>query len=97
MLVTFSCQMYGDVTFFGGAAVSLLKMMGRSGAVPGAISAEDVPEALKQLTDAVKTLPGDDQASDDQEERPVPLKDRAAPLLELLKAAASANVYVMWE
>ncbi len=49
MLVTFKTSAHADITMFGSAAVSLLKMMGQSGNVPGAIMAEDIPAALDKL------------------------------------------------
>ncbi len=53
MLVTFTTKAYADITMFGDVAVSLLKMMGHSGTVPGAILAADVPAALGRLTAAI--------------------------------------------
>ena len=49
MLVTFSCDVYPNTTYFGDVAQTLFKMMGQSGNVPGAILAEDVPKALERL------------------------------------------------
>ena len=56
MLVTFSCDVYADTTYFGDIAQSLLKMMGHSGNVPGAILAEDIPKALERLKSAIEKL-----------------------------------------
>ena len=53
MLVTFKTTASGDITMFGSAAVSLLKMMGQSGNVPGALMAEDIPAALEKLEKAL--------------------------------------------
>lgn len=60
MLVTFKTSANADITMFGGAAVSLLKMMGQSGNVPGAIMAEDIPAALSRLKKALAEQPGSD-------------------------------------
>jgi len=43
MLVTFITKAYADITMFGDVAVAMLKMMGHSTTVPGAIVAEEVP------------------------------------------------------
>lgn len=56
MLVTFKTSAYSDITMFGTAAVSLLKLMGQSGNVPGAILAADVPQALKTLHEGLAKL-----------------------------------------
>jgi hypothetical protein len=53
MLVTFTTKAYANITMFGDVAVTLLKMMGHSGTVPGAILAADVPAALSRLTAAI--------------------------------------------
>lgn len=49
MLVTFSCPAYGKITLFGDVALKLLKMMGHSQTVPGALLADDIPAALTRL------------------------------------------------
>jgi Domain of unknown function (DUF1840) len=50
MLVTFTTKAYVDIPMFGDIALAMLKMMGYSATVPGAILAEDVPVALNRLT-----------------------------------------------
>lgn len=101
MLVTFSCPAYADITMFGDVAVRLLKMMGHSGTVPSAISAEDVQAALERLeaaVDAEKSSPKTDASTEGEAgEAAVSLPRRALPLIELLKAAAKARCAVMWD
>jgi len=55
VLVTFTCKAYADITMFGDVALGMLRMMGHSEMVPGAILAEDVPAALDRLKRAVET------------------------------------------
>lgn len=103
MLVTFTCKAYADITMFGDVALSMLKMMGHSGTVPGAILAKDVPAALERLKraiDAAKATSAQSEPKpqdDDSDERPVSLAHRALPLIELLAAAARENCDVMWK
>ena len=108
MIVTFSCEAYADTTYFGSVAQSLLKMMGHSGNVPGAILAEDIPKALERLQSTIEALKGasaptpntsgeDSAEQDDWNEKSVTLVNRALPLIELLTAAAKANSNVMWD
>ncbi len=102
MLVTFECKAYSNITYFGDIAKQLLHMMGHSGTIPGAILADDVPETLKRLqTGLAQHAQAQAPSSDDQDdasdkEKPVQLKTRAMPLLELLTAAAKARCDVMW-
>ena len=54
MLVTFTTNTYADITLFRDVALALLKMMGHSATVPGAILAADIPAALSRLTTAIE-------------------------------------------
>jgi len=102
MIVTFSTDAFGDMTMFGDVAVSLLKKMGHSGTVPGAIMADDVPAALAKLTTAIETLKEqqadpNSTSNNDESEPAVSLAKRALPLINLLNAAAEKKTDVMWE
>ncbi len=99
MLVTFTTEAYADITMFGDVALSMLKMMGHRPIVPGAILAEDVPEALSRLKAALPAdeIPVDEDEDEDEDEPGVSVSHRALPLIELLTAAANAKVNVMWE
>lgn len=101
MLVTFTCKAYADITMFGDVALGMLKMMGHSGTVPGAILAEDVPAALDRLKGAIEAAPARNESrkaeDDDPDEPPVSLAHRALPLIELLTAAAQQKADVMWK
>ena len=109
MIVTFRSDAYADIMMFGDIAIQLLKLMGHSGTVPGALLAEDVPEALASLKKAIaddkariaataKPEPLDEDEKDDKDrEPPVQLAHRALPLIELLAASAAAKRGVMWD
>ncbi len=98
MLVTFTTKAYADITMFGDVAIAMLKMMGHSGAVPGAIRAEDVPAALSRLTAAIDAkIPLPLHVDKDADEPTVSTTHRAMPLLELLAAAARDGCGVMWK
>lgn len=97
MLVTFTTAAYADITLFGDVALTLLKMMGHSATVPGAILAADVPLALNRLSAAIdseKASPSDNDKNAD--EPVVSLANRGLPLTDLLAAAAKAKENVMW-
>ena len=102
MLVTFSTDAYANIMVFGDVAQQLLKMMGHSGSVPGAIVAEDVGNALKHLREAIENSPEEEHASSDEKDddpraTAVSLKKRALPLIELLDAADRKKCDVMWK
>lgn len=112
MLVTFRSTATESITMFGDVAMELLKLMGASGRIPGALNPEDVPAALQRLETAVERLkveshsktpapPADneDAAAEEEteDEPPVEIAVRAVPLLSLLKRAAAAKAEIMWE
>jgi ATP phosphoribosyltransferase regulatory subunit HisZ len=98
MLVTFSCKAYADITMFGDVAVSLLKLMGHSGTVPGALAAEEVSVALERLRAALaEQAQSEVEPRVESDETPVSLAHRAMPLVALLEAALDAHTHVMWD
>ena len=99
MLITFKTKSYANITMFGDVGEKLLKMMDYGDSVPGAITAEDVPQALSNLKRGLESVmevvePAGD-ADDDQPA--VSLHTRAVPLLELLQSAIDDANYVRWE
>lgn len=104
MLVTFESAV-GRVTLFGNVAEQLLRMMGHSGTIPSAVLADDIPEALANLKQALAVMePGQEgeesaetEAGNDEREARVSLRNRAFPLIRLLEDAARAHSDVMWE
>ena len=105
MLVTFSTKSHADITMFDHVAEALLRLMGQSGAVPGAILSGDIPPALDRLKAAVAesgsqpgpAAPGAKEEKHDEEAPPpVSLRQRAYPLIGLLEAAIRANTDVTW-
>ena len=106
MLIRFSSIQTGSITMFGDVAVQLIKMLGASGAIPGAIGAEDIPEAVKRLREQLqlhaasnaKRSDASPNARDEEDrEPPIALTTRAGPLIDILERAAAADASVMWE
>lgn len=98
MLVTFTTDAYADITMFGDVALTMLKMMGHSKTVPGAILAADIPMALNRLKAAIDSEKPSPPVEDEGEDEPVvSMADRALPLINLLTAAAKAECNVMWK
>ena len=101
MLITFTTDAYGDITMFGDAGLSMIKMMGHSVSVPGAILAADVPAAMNKLIAAVEAAetppPAKDEDDEEEEEEAVSIANRALPLIELLASAVREKSDVMWK
>lgn len=111
MLVRFHSKASAGVTMFGDIATELLRIMGTSGMVPGALLAQDVPGALRRLKQAAESSEGDripqrprsknelrgKENEEEDEVAKVNLRTRAYPLLQLLETAAAEECAVVWE
>lgn len=107
MLVTFSTKVSADITMFGDVAIEMLRHMGQTGAIPGALLGPDIPPALARLKQAVATVgsrpsgnpvpdPKDRMDDDRGTTSLVSMRQRAVPLVQLLEAAARENADVTW-
>jgi hypothetical protein len=105
MLVTFHSKAWSRITMFGDVAVTLLKMAGHSGTVPSALLAADIPAALARLEQELAAAGAEEDSkqggrSDDEDAenaKPVGIRLRAYPLIQMLSAAARQRCDVMWE
>lgn len=103
MLVTFQSKAWSSITFFGDVAARLLKLMGHSGTVPGALLAADIPAAIARLQQALAAAGSEEKnrqsaltGDDENAPPPIGLGLRAQPLIQLLSAAALQDCDVMW-
>ena len=105
MIVKFSTRQ-GDVFMHGEAALALLRGMGHTGSVPGAILSADLPDALARLERTLETSgetvpvppPSEGERADAPErDPPVTLRTRAVPLVDLLRTAISRGSDLMWD
>lgn len=111
MIVTFRTKAHAEITMFGNVAVELLKLAGMTGNVPTAILGADVASVLAKLEHALAEYAaahgaGAPSAAESREpsagrdderaaDPTVPLRNRALPVLELLRAAAAEKADVM--
>ena len=99
MLIRFDSKS-GTITMFGEVAKKLLRLMGQSGAVPGAILAADISAATQKLKQGLGSAGGAQPKQGnggDDGEPDVSLKQRAHPLIELLERASQRGDDVVWE
>ncbi|WP_419421026.1 DUF1840 domain-containing protein [Legionella sp. D16C41] len=99
MLVTFTSESYGKLTFFGDIARRLIQLMGHSNNIPGAITADDIDLALNNLLDGLDKLKNKVKAMQfDQEDEPdISLATRAVPLIDMLKSAKENRESIIWQ
>jgi hypothetical protein len=105
VIVKFSTR-FGVLTMHGEAAIALLRAMGHTGTVPGAILAADLPDALARLERVIE-IAGDSNPTpappraDDEDERDrepvITLRKRALPLIDMLRTAIARDSDLMWE
>ena len=109
MLVKFSTR-FGQLVMQGEPAVALIRLGGHSGTVPSAVLAAELPGFLAKLRAGLE-LQGDQVSppapiqktggtwEDDQEprERPIKLRLRAVPLLDMLDTAIKQQSDLLWE
>jgi hypothetical protein len=104
MPITFKSKHSPDILMLETVALELIKLMGHSGTVPGALATQDIPEALAHLKRAVASAPDraleadrDDGKEGEEREPPVSVAQRATPLIETLEAAIINDDYVIWD
>lgn len=105
MLYKFKSKAAGDVIMMGPAGDAVLRLLGRDSEPTGIFEAADLPNLIATLETAV-------QADDDARARAeaeaaaegtklapregVTLRQRAWPLVEMMKRAHAANVEIVW-
>jgi len=104
MLIRFTSDVAGPFIMLGDNALPLLRLMGMSGSEQGAVSGEDLRQALQRLQTGLQRTAdmadgplstGEEHEQD--EAVPVSLQRRALPLLEMLQRAVRDDGYVMWQ
>jgi hypothetical protein len=106
MPITFTTKSYADITMLNDTGEVMLELMDFGSLMPGAIAANDVPQALSNLQKnlADKSDQKDQEYDENEDENedeedqtsPVSMTTRAMPLLELLKSAANNDNNVSW-
>jgi hypothetical protein len=107
MIVNFSTR-FDRLTMFSEPALALLRMLGHSATLPGAMLAADLPTALARLRAALVLgghvpspaptpgpRPGDEERRDD--EQLVDLSTRAIPLISMIERAIAGGSDLMWD
>ena len=99
MLITFKSKAHADIVMLGDSARELIRLMGKSEALPSAVGPDGIPKALAKLKAALAEQVGTpaDNNDDDDENENISLHTRAIPLIEMLEASEQAQVPVMWE
>lgn len=106
MIVTFRSKAAGEVIMLGEHARPLLELAGKSAEIAGGgrgvFTAAQLPDAIARIEAALKaeSAPYTNDRDPDEEEKArnaVSLKQRAFPLLDMMRHAAARGVDVTWE
>ena len=109
MLVKFSTS-FGQLLMQGEPAIALIELGGHSGTVPSAVLAAELPGFLAKLQAGLE-LQGDQESppppvkepgagweeEEEPRERPIKLRLRAVPLLDMLDTAIKQQSDLLWE
>lgn len=104
MLVSFESSTDGHLQMFADVASPILRYLNKTPAPRGVMTLDELPAllaALKQLrdgADAATVLAGDAHAAADIEAHqiPVSLRQRVAPLIELMQHTLAHEGYLLW-
>jgi hypothetical protein len=106
VIYKFKSKAAGDVIMLGPTGDAVLRAIGREPSPKGIIEPDDMPAAMKALEaaitadDARRARTDDDQAAEADEAKgkpdPISLRQRAWPLVEMLKRAHGAREPVVW-
>jgi len=102
MIYKFKSKAAGDVIMLAPGGDSVLRIIGKEPAAKGIIEAADMPAAMKAIEQAVaadeaarKQPEADDEAKPGKGDG-VTLRQRAWPLLEMMKRSHAAGEPIVW-
>lgn len=105
MIYKFRSKSAADVIMMGPNGDEVLRIIGKTPGPKGIIEPADMPAAIKALEEAVaadealQQAQRDDERDDDDTPRPgghVSLRQRAWPLVEMMRRAHGASHEVVW-
>jgi len=102
MPITFKSKNAPDIVMLEGVARELLRLLGHSGTVPGALAAEDLPAALAKLRAGLAAAPAlaadrEIESDDEERTREVSSAHRALPLIAMIEGAIAEGNHVIWD
>ena len=105
MIYKFKSKAAGDVIMMGPTGDKVLGLIGKSASAQGIIEPAQMPSAIQALADAIaaddaaraaNAQDGDDEAASSGARDPISLRQRAWPLVEMMKRAHAADAPITW-
>ena len=94
-MIVFKTKKHANVVMFEQVALNLIGLMQHSKTVPGALTEEEIEQAINNLRKAMSSPSA--QTGDNWDDDSVSLSHRAQPLLDLLENAHQNKQHVIWE
>jgi len=95
MIYKFKSKVAGDVIMLQPHGDQMMRLIGREPAAKGIIETADLPAAIRALQEAAEQAPTPTD-SDSEGNRGVGLKQRAWPLVEMMKRSLAAGEPIVW-
>lgn len=100
MIYKFKSQATGDLIMLGPHGDHVLELLGRAPSAKGIIEVADMPAAIQALEAAVaadeRQGAGAETLVDDEGRKPVGLRQRLWPMVEMLHRAQAGNEAIVW-
>ena len=100
MIYKFKSQATGDLIMLGPHGDQLLELLGRMPAAKGIIEVADMATAIATLEKAIEGDESQDEkrngSAADDDRKPVGLRQRLWPMVEMLRRARAADEVVVW-
>ena len=97
MIYKFKSKAAGDVIMMGPAGDDVLRLIGKEPSAKGIIEVAAMPGAIAALEQAVRAQEAAQQQPDGPPPRDgVTLRQRAWPLVEMMKRSAAENADIVW-
>ncbi|WP_426306217.1 DUF1840 domain-containing protein [Acidovorax facilis] len=105
MLYKFKSRAAADLIMLEPQGRQVVTIMGKTPGASGIVTAAQIPAAIAALESAVASeeaqqasadAEGEDEASAEDRAEAVRLRQRVAPLIDMLKRSAAADVDVVW-
>ena len=102
MIYKFKSKAAGDVIMMGPSGDQVLRLIGKEPSAKGIIEPAQMPAAMKALEAAIAAEDAvRKEAAEDDDAKPgkgdgISLRQRAWPLVEMMKRALAANENIVW-
>jgi hypothetical protein len=101
MIYKFKSKAAGDVIMMGPSGDQVLRILGKEPAPKGIIEPAQMPAAMKAIEDAIASDEAARKNAQDEDDKPrkgdgISLRQRAWPLVEMMKRAHAADESIVW-